>query len=201
MAETPLLRTKTRESLERGIRLGCPPFAVGASLGLLPKVISAWMAVGLRCMEETPEKPERPDEQIEFPGPRFIAAGDWYKHEVECLKLARITTQVEGLLIGKLTKRMWAASSGNTDMMKFLFKQYTHVHGISEPKNGATVEIKSGDAKSENGEATSGGITVYLPHNGREELPTELLETKAEKKAKAPAVTTKAAAHKRKVRK
>jgi hypothetical protein len=124
-------------------------------------------------MEEAPIKPDDPDRMDEFPGKRMITAGDWYKHEVECLALSKAICQIEGRLVTGLVRRMWKESLTSADMMKFLFKQYTHVHGLSEPRLGLEFNASAGD---------NPGLTLYMPHNGREE-PAVPMRVRAPAKA------------------
>ncbi len=165
----PLLRTKVRHLLEKGVKEGIPPAAAGACMGIAPRHIQLYMACGMRCMDERPVKPEKPEEMTEFPGKRFIKNSDWYAHELECLAFARMVMSCEGMMVGKLVKRMWKNSAKNPEMMKFLFKHYSHVHALAESKSGASIEIKSGDGDDLGSNAPSGGLLLYLPHNGREE--------------------------------
>jgi hypothetical protein len=166
-----LLGSKTRALMEKGVKSGVPAVTVGGSLAIPRRTVELWMACGMRCLEQGIVKPEDPKKLQEFTGERMIACGDWYMHELNCRALARVVLTTEAGLVGGLVKRMWATSKRNPEMQKFLFNRYTHAHGMVEPKQGVRIETEVDELLGA-GTPTSGGITLYLPHNGREE-PTK----------------------------
>lgn len=168
-----MLSPKVRALLERMVSAGVPPMVAGSTYGILPKTISSWLREGMRYLDEGLKTPAQlaktddmyhPDQDLDLGAGIHTTRGGYYKHQKECLALARTVVKCEGALVKGLVGRMWQASVGNTDMMKFLFKHYSHVHGLVEPKQG--VEVKATDEK---GSLTSGGLMLYLPHNGRED--------------------------------
>ncbi len=176
----PLLRAKVRAILEKGVKEGVPPVAVGMSLCIPAKVMFTWMQCGMAGLEKAPEEPEDDEVPLAFSGERYVKAGDWYVHQLECMRLARVVCRCEGLLVGGLVKRMWDASKKNPDMMKFLFRSYEHAHGIVS--SGIDVKVSSQNTGEEaHGGITRGGLQLYLPHNGREE-PSAPIVAKPSKK-------------------
>ena len=164
----PILLPKTRKVIEAAVRRGVPPIAAGASLGISAKSMQCWMAVGLRTLDEPPVKPHDPTSKVEVGKGDWYMAGDWYKHELECKALALAVVESEGKLVGALIKRMWKNSTKNADMMKFLFKAYTHTHGIREP-----AQPKASDVEEDDGALGSeDNVQIVLPDNGRLMVPT-----------------------------
>jgi hypothetical protein len=158
-----LLTANTRALLEKGIRLGLPPLAIAHQYGIAHRVMSGWLETGMRYLSKKPVRPSEASKQQECSGGVYYTLGELYKHDLECMALARLVCAVEGTMVSNLVKRMWACSRGNTDMMKFLFKQYGHVHGLKELP--ASVKV----AEPGDEEPTSGGLVLYLPHNDRED--------------------------------
>lgn len=154
-----LLTTKMRTLLEKMVRSGVPPMAAGMSMGMSAKTIGQWMNCGMGFVDCAPEKPARPEASMECDG-ATITEGAWYKHEIECAHLARAVVATEGKLVSGLVKRMWKSSGRNPDMMKFLFKQYTHAHGLKEEKPSKDeADVKPGGSED--------AVQIIMPDNGR----------------------------------
>lgn len=143
---------------------GVPIVAAGGLLGYTPQVIQKWMHLGLNA-----KAPKKSGKDV----PSVIEYGgmdrDWkeyYSHVLNCMALAQHVLKKEALLVGRLVQRLWNDSRINPDTMKFLFKQYAHVHGIRENAE-QTVTVQG--PKDEEGQPTKPTLVLYLPHNGREE--------------------------------
>lgn len=153
-----LLKTKIRQLMERMVRSGVPPMPAGMSLGVSASTVGKWINCGMGFLENNPKRPTNAS-AIMTVDKESVTEGEWYRHEVECMELAKAVVATEGKLVSGLVKRMWKSSSKNPDMMKFLFKQYTHAHGLSEENKTA----KETDTAQDH----SAAVTVYLPDNGR----------------------------------
>lgn len=151
--------------MERSILCGIPPITAGLTIGVLGKTTSGWLATGMCFVDRNPEKPEFPERVMELDKAHYVEEAVYYKHQVECALLARAVCKVEGKLISGLVQRMWKNSGKNPDMMKFLFKQYTHAHGIKEPK-----QVDSGEGEVQGIEDDA--VTISLPDNGRGPVTT-----------------------------
>ncbi len=159
----PLLTEPVLLSMEKAVKSGVPVVAAGGMLGFTPKTVQAWMALGMQYTEKDPKK-YGSNVTCGFAG-QDLDAKTWHKLAKCCSALARTVLRVEGTLIGNLVRRLWLDSKINPDTMKFLFKQYTHAHGIREREEQKIVVQGPDDA---DGNPTTPGIVLYLPHNGRE---------------------------------
>lgn len=163
----PLLNDTARSSLEKYVSKGVPVCAAGGILGYVPKTIQAWMHLGISLMHNPPSKPGSKD----TPNVMYFDGADmpyklWYNHATNCIALAAHTMGLEGKLVGGLVRRLWKAAKADTDVMKFLFKQYGHVHTLGE-ENKQTVTVQG--PNDEDGVPTKPTLVLYLPHNGRED--------------------------------
>jgi hypothetical protein len=150
------LKPAVREKLERLLSQGVPLRTAGMSMGLRPRVVEGWNAEGM-SLEKTPDRPKRPKDPVigDFHG----TAQEWYEHQCECFKLAQAVVKNEGLLVGKLMQNLWAISEVDPATARFLFKQYTHTHGLTEPTQAQTVVNVQADEKD--------AVQIYVPDNGR----------------------------------
>ena len=160
-----MLNAKTRGSLEKLVRAGAPPHAAALSLGIRPKQINEWLALGM-SIDQLGPRPKNQKEFLDFADPAMAGttAGDWYEHRKQCKQLADLVCKIEGSLVSQLVRRMWVRSQRDGKMQTFLFNQFAHTTGL--PRE-LPLPVR---AKSDLDTDDSGGdvrISVVLPDNGR----------------------------------
>ena len=158
MASRMLLTSKVRRLLEALIVKGVPPITAGMVYGYPSRITSNWLMYGAGGV---PKKPEFPNSKIDIGDGVIRTAEDCYKADLECVKLAAMVAKSEGKLVAGLARNLWGMSKMDPATARFMFKQYTHVHGIEAPKQQAAKE----DEGSAKGDEDS--VQVILPDNGR----------------------------------
>ncbi len=158
-----LLDKALRLKLETMIKKGVPPVTAGMVYGLRQTITLKWIRLGMQ--EEAPQKPECPKRKLELSKYWFVTEEEWYRHELECRKLAECICQAEGLFVGKLINTLWNNSVGKkADLAtsRFMFNKYQHAHGMAEPAKHVKDDDSEGDDKD--GDDV---VTITLPDNGR----------------------------------
>ncbi len=135
-----------------------PPLVAGAALGVRQRTMQDWLTHG--SAEAIMEKPKNPKQRFEITKEWAVTLQEWYEHTLECKKLADTVLREEGQIVGSLVKRMHKNSMKNPIMMQFLFKHYSSVHGMLEPKSTKQMKDSMDMDDAEH-------VFVHLPDNGR----------------------------------
>lgn len=159
MASRMLLTPKIRALLEALIVKGVPPITAGMVYGFPARITSNWLMYGAGA---TPKKPEYPNAKIDIGDGVMKTAEECYKSDCECVKLAETVAKSEGKLVAGLARNLWGMSKMDPATARFMFKQYTHVHGIEAPSQQAKKDDDEGGTPK-----GDDAVQVILPDNGR----------------------------------
>lgn len=161
-----LLKQKVRKQIEKAVSQGVPVMAAAAAFGVRPAWVATWLALG-NSFEKAPAPPTDTERDIEMADGSFIPPAEWHLHVKECLALANAVGQYEGVMLTKLTTKMWKRAlhpkKADPDMMKFLFKHYGHVHRLTD--KAADMQSKSDNLLGDEDEKNN--VVFLLPDNGR----------------------------------
>lgn len=157
-----MLNEKVRKLLEKIVRSGAPPVAAALSLGIRARIIQDWLTTGM-AIEKLPPPPQKPDLYMDFGRKDMegITQGEWYEHTKQCKLLADVVCEVEGKLVGSLSRRLWVKARSSPQIQMFLYKQYGHATGLPIAQAEAPSKNTAGDGDQQP------RISVVLPDNGR----------------------------------
>lgn len=162
------LTPKLRALLVKQISTGVPPVCAGLMYAIPKKQLERWVQLGHEATSEPFADLKRngmysPDGQTQEPDGTYIKNSDYEalaaKHHRECQQLTKAVMETDGKIVGALFKRIVKSSMRSQDMQKFLFKHFTHIHGMREQAPNKPIEIVEGDIIDP--------VTIELPDNGR----------------------------------
>ncbi len=158
-----LLARKTRAAIEALVKQGVPPVTAGMIYGIPKDKMLGFIRNG---MSEAPNTAPPDPKKMILTDNKWVkyTAGELHQHDLECRALARCICKSEGTLVSKLARKLWGLSTGkfcDAATARFMFKQYTHAHGISAPSDKAASGEEDPDKDPEE------NVQIILPDNGR----------------------------------